>query len=166
MIFSQTISADDPVSFETNPTATRSPSQTGRLRALFCTFTALFISIGCGNEMKVAPVSGTLTLDGEPVEQASVVFEPEEGGRPSFGVTNAQGRYTLAYSRTLNGAEVGDCVVKITKLSELDENGNKPKEKTSNAPAPGEIPKRYLKEPIKVTVLPRSNQIDIDLTTE
>lgn len=155
---------DDPANVETNPQMTRSSSSSCKLWSLFCAVTTLSIAIGCGSEMKVAPVSGTLTLDGKPVEQASVVFEPEEGGRPSFGVTNTQGRYTLAYSRTLNGAEVGDCVVKITKLSELDENGNKPKETKANAP--GVIPKRYLKEPIKVTVLPRSNQIDIDLTTE
>lgn len=134
------------------------------LQKLAGVFVVLAATIGCWGDMKVAPVSGILTLDGEPVEQASVVFEPQPGGRPSFGVTDAEGKYSLAYSRTLNGAEVGDCLVKISKLEEPAD--GKPKGKTNEPPVKDAIPKRYLKEPVKVTVLPKRNVIHIDLTSD
>src|SRR5262245_55214317 len=70
---------------------------------------------GCGDaNMKVAPVSGMVTLDGAPLRSASVTFQPKDGGRPSFGVTNDQGRYTLEYSLETLGAQVGTCSVRIT----------------------------------------------------
>jgi len=40
-------------------------------------------------------VSGSITLNGEPVPGATVEFQPEGGGSPSRGVTNAKGRYEL-----------------------------------------------------------------------
>ncbi len=112
---------------------------------------------GCVGYDKVAPVSGTVTLDGDPVERASLLFEPEKGGRPSYGITDKQGNYKLFYSRTQNGAEVGPSVVRISKLKDEDDDASAPQVR---------IPKRYDKEPVKVTVLPRRNTIDIELTTD
>ena len=119
---------------------------------------------GCGGDMKVAPVSGTVTLDGEPLERASVLFQPDAGGRPSFGVTDKSGRYTLAYSMHENGAEVGPCTVKITTKLQADTGDDEYRE---NAPRAAEkVPARYAKEPVKVTVEPKSNAIDIELTSK
>jgi len=119
---------------------------------------------GCGGEMKVAPVAGTVTLDGEPLDRASVLFQPDKGGRPSFGVTDDSGRYTLAYSMNERGAEVGPCTVKVTtRLAKEEASG----EYKDNAPkAPERVPARYVKSPVKVTVEPKSNTIDIALTTK
>lgn len=111
---------------------------------------------GC-SEMKVAPVSGVVTLDGQPLSKASITFLPEAGGRPSYGVTDDSGRYRLAYSMNEEGAEVGKCQVKITTAIESGDYGSKrSKEK---------IPARYAKEPKIVEVQSRSNTIDIELTT-
>jgi hypothetical protein len=63
--------------------------------------TALVIIAGCSNEpYRVAPVSGTVTLDGKPVAQVAVMFQPMAEGTPnpgpgSFGITDADGRYSL-----------------------------------------------------------------------
>lgn len=109
--------------------------------------------------MKVAPVSGTITLDGQPLERASVLFLPDKG-RPSFSVTDNRGYYTLIYSMNNNGAEVGPCTVKITtKLPPAGTDDDDAK------PAPEKVPTRYAKEPVKVTVEPKSNKIDIALTS-
>lgn len=130
-----------------------------RLQRTIASVVVCLAIAGCGGEMKVAPVSGTVTLDGEPLERASVLFLPEKG-RPSFGVTDEYGIYHLAYSRAENGAEVGDCTVKITASPPDGEEGKsakKPLEKTG---------KRYAEEPIVVTVEPKGNTIDIELTSQ
>ncbi len=119
---------------------------------------------GCGGELKVAPVSGTVTLDGQPLERASVLFQPEGGGRPSFGVTDGNGYYTLSYSMHEAGAEVGKAKVQITtRLQAEDPSG----EYRDNAPrAPERVPARYAKEPVTVDVKSKSNIIDITLTSD
>ena len=120
--------------------------------------------IGCGSEMKVAPVSGTVTLDGAPLDRASVMFLPEPDGRPSFGVTDEEGRYTLGYSMHKMGAEVGQCRVQISTRVQAEDSEDVGKL------APERVPQRYLgeepKEPIVVTVEPKDNTIDIALTTD
>lgn len=119
--------------------------------------------MGCGGEMKVAPVSGTVTLDGAPLDGVSVVFEPQDGGRPSFGVTDQSGRYTLDYSMHEQGAEVGPCIVKVStpQPDESDDDGGEPVKRV-----PEKVPARYATDPIVVTVEPKSNTIDIPLTTK
>lgn len=112
--------------------------------------------------MKVAPVSGVVTLDGQPLERASVFFQPEKG-RPSFGVTDASGNYSLNYSRDLRGAEVGAATVKISTGTQAEEDEGKVNKPGS---IKGEkVPARYAKDPIKVNVERKANKIDFKLTT-
>ena len=112
---------------------------------------------GCGkSNLSVAPVSGTVTLDGAPLPAASVMFLPKDGGRPSFGVTNAQGRYTLEYSVKELGAKVGPCTVRISTGSHSDD-GKITKEL---------VPKRYRTTPLEVQVESKSNTIDFPLTSK
>lgn len=119
-------------------------------------FVALIFS-GCGkSNLSVAPVSGTVTLDGAPLAAASVLFQPKEGGRPSFGVTNAQGHYTLEYSLKELGAKVGTCTVRISTESHGDD-GKNTKEL---------VPKRYRTTPLEVQVESKSNTIDFPLTSK
>jgi len=74
---------------------------------------------GCGGR-KIAPVSGTVTLDGQPYPNAIVSFQPIgtraniEPGRGSVGVTDEQGRFTLRYDGSgRSGAMVGKHRVRI-----------------------------------------------------
>lgn len=118
----------------------------------------VFAVAGC-RDMKVAPVSGTVTLDGAPLSRASVKFEPKAGGRPSFGVTNEQGKYVLEYSMEEVGAEVGTCEVRVTTAARADDAGN---------PAVKEkVPAKYFKDSkIEVEVEKKSNTINIELTSK
>lgn len=78
----------------------------------------VLLSAGCGKS-DVVPVSGTVTIDGQPLANATVVFEPDsdakEPGPGSTGVTDENGRYTLQVMTTnAPGARVGKHKVKIT----------------------------------------------------
>jgi hypothetical protein len=65
---------------------------------------------GCGGaDFKTAPVSGTVTLNGEPVADIQVLFQPIGTGQGnpgpgSKGLTDADGRYTL---KTVDGGRNG-----------------------------------------------------------
>jgi len=57
---------------------------------------------GCSKDpFQTAPVSGVVTLDGKPIAQVAVMFQPVAAdgnmnpGPGSFGVTDEQGRYHL-----------------------------------------------------------------------
>lgn len=70
---------------------------------------------GCGSPgPKLGTVSGTVTLDGKPVPDAKVEFQPDGGGSPSYGTTDAGGRYELMYTHDKAGAMVGHHSVRIT----------------------------------------------------
>ena len=83
---------------------------------------ALVVSLsGCGGGASDVPdlgqVTGQVTLDGEPLPNAKVRFQPPDG-RSSEGVTNASGEYTLQYNIGLSGAKVGPNDVFITTATE------------------------------------------------
>ena len=82
----------------------------GRLVAL-----ALLLVAGCGRQgPTLLPASGVVTLDGQPVAEAGVIFTPTDGGPSASGATDSQGRFEL---RTVNrpGAVAGKHVATVTK---------------------------------------------------
>ena len=74
------------------------------LWALF--MAALFSGCSNGDRPPLGQVSGTVTLDGEPLYGVIVMFKPDEG-RPATGVTDAEGKYQLVYRYGVNGAKIG-----------------------------------------------------------
>ncbi len=83
--------------------------------ARFCTTGVLFVILsGCGSSgSPIVAVHGLVKLDGKPVPEAVVQFVPEKG-RPSTGITDANGRYDLVYTHDQKGALIGTHKVKIT----------------------------------------------------
>ncbi len=74
---------------------------------------ALLISIGCGESgPELVPVSGQVTVDGEPVESGTVTFYPSSG-RPATGELGPGGRYRLTTYNSGDGAVPGHHVVTI-----------------------------------------------------
>jgi hypothetical protein len=61
---------------------------------------------GCAKEATVVRVTGTVRSGGKAVPNLFLHFEPAEG-RPSWGVTDAEGRYKLSYDRQREGAVRG-----------------------------------------------------------
>ena len=80
------------------------------LRQISCL--VLFFGIvlpGCGSGDDTPPlgdVSGTVTLDGQPLEGVIVCFKPEVG-RVATGTTGADGTYTLEFAYGVSGCKVG-----------------------------------------------------------
>lgn len=54
----------------------------------------------------LGPVIGTVTLDGKPLADVTVMFQPENG-RASTGTTDAEGKYELVFTEVAKGAKVG-----------------------------------------------------------
>jgi hypothetical protein len=77
---------------------------------------------GSGGGPPLGKVSGVVTLDGQPLADATVTFTPAVG-RPSQGVTGSDGRYTLAYTADQQGAMVGEHVVRISTEGYVERTG-------------------------------------------
>jgi hypothetical protein len=102
-----------------------------------CIALALVVPLlsGCGSATyQTAPVSGRVTLDGQPLAHAAVVFQPVAGkdnnpGPGSGGTTDADGRYTLSVVGTgSRGAVIGKHKVHITLApTEEDPADDRPK---------------------------------------
>lgn len=109
----------------------------------------LVAATGCGGggeSYDFAPVSGTVTLDGDPLSNATVTFQPTgkdaKTGPGSYGKTDAQGKYTLKVTTTGDkGAVVGKHRVLITRDIEEDEN-----DAGSTVPPKDQLPKKYNRE--------------------
>ena len=124
-------------------------------------------TFGCG-ESKVASVSGTVKLDGEPLANAVVIFQPVGDGKTSPGVgsigrTNDKGEYHLRLIGGGNGAFRGKHRVEIS--CPIDDGQNSPDEDRATKP-PNQVPDRY-NAASKVTyeVKPGENKADFDLTS-
>lgn len=77
------------------------------------TLSTLTVSVGCGEEeVALAPVTGFVTDDGEPLVGAIVEFFPETG-RTSVGQTTEGGAFTMKYGDE-EGVVIGNCKVQIT----------------------------------------------------
>ena len=130
----------------------------------------IFVSLllaGCGGSSEdLAPVQGTVTLDGQPLADALVEFELEPGdnvyqrtsGSSSRGKTDANGRYTLKYTHEQEGALVGKHVVRITTRSTtIDATGKE-------VSVPERLPPRFnLRSELTAEVEPGSNEVNFPL---
>ena len=94
-----------------------------RSAALFVALT-LALVVGCDSGPPLGEVSGTITLEGEPIEQATITFS-HSNGRSAFARTDANGFYELTFSDGRNGALLGENVIAIeTGRASTDAEGN------------------------------------------
>lgn len=97
----------------------------------------VFCLWGCGGSgPELVPVRGTVTLDGDPLPEATLIFIPENG-RNSTATTDASGRYELWYTRDRKGAVPGEHTVQVrTKTVFTDDEGH-------DREVPQKVPSRY-----------------------
>jgi len=123
---------------------------------------ALLCSFGCGRGdiPELAPVTGTVTLDGVPFPNAIVYFhtQKEKGGRPAAGTTDAEGKYELVYLEGVKGAHIGMNKVEIVTEWPDGEPGEGETEK---------IPEKYnTKTTLTAEVKDERNVFDFNLESE
>ncbi len=75
--------------------------------------------LGCGSgKPSAVPVTGVVTLDGNPVEKAAVMLMPTDsktGGQPSSGLTDGQGKFTLKTEKVGPGVLPGSYQATVIK---------------------------------------------------
>ena len=125
----------------------------------------LVLTVGCGggDRPPIGEVSGTVTLNGEPVEGVQVMFEPVAKGRSSSAMTDAQGHYVLDYIGDTQGAIVGEHVVRLVTArgATRDDSG-----RVTDPGVKEKFPPEYNSESTqKVTVESGDNVIDFDVVT-
>lgn len=133
-----------------------------QLVILFCLVAAsLSFLTGCNKSpYEMAPVRGTVTVDGQPMTHGKVMFAPaaKQGelnpGKPAFGRIQSDGSFVLSTYDDDDGAVVGEHGVTVIS--------------GDDAPADKNIPKfSRLLVPHRVTVVAgQDNQIDIQLTSQ
>jgi hypothetical protein len=118
------------------------------------------IATGCNSEKlpRLAPVTGSVTMDGQPVPNATVTFDGAKEGEPvSLGRTDATGKYELYYSRNHKGATVGEHAVRVSTHDETGDDDNRQVQKET-------IPSRYnVKSELKANVKRGTNKHDFEL---
>lgn len=116
------------------------------------------VCCGCQSRPNSAEVSGVVTLDGEPLPKADVVFTPGDG-RSSLGITDQEGKYSLVFTGLKTGAMPGTHRVSITTaVIDLDGDGFQAKEVV---PAKYRGPESELIQEVK----PGRNTINFSLHT-
>ena len=79
-----------------------------RLLILLC----LAVLAGCDDRPTRVPVSGIVTIDGQPLNRGNIKFVPKEG-RPSAGTIGSDGRFTLTCYDGNDGALLGTHRVQV-----------------------------------------------------
>lgn len=117
---------------------------------------------GCsrGDRPELGEVTGTVTLDGKPLEGALVAFYPEEG-RTVGGTTDAEGFYEVMYLQGVKGTKVGPNKVEITTSLDPSDEDWRPGKSAEKVP-----PWYNVRTTLEANVEPGDNVIDFELTTE
>lgn len=101
------------------------------------------MAAGCArdgySELGLVPVTGTVTLDGQPLAGAQVSFEGEDK-RTAIGTTDSAGHYRLMYDSEKAGTTPGQKIVRITQAN-VEVEGGGASEGTAAAKEP--VPARY-----------------------
>ena len=116
--------------------------------------------VGCGGP-KWPPTykcSGVVTLDGAPVDRATITFYPLDGQKPANATTDANGNYELTSFNAGDGATPGAFGVAIQKFPAIEIEavpGGKPFDESNNTdegPSPdsekdpvNQLPEKYSK---------------------
>jgi hypothetical protein len=138
-----------------------------------CAAVLLVAGSGCGGSGKPVKTEGLVTLDGKPVDGATVTFHPAaEQGRSATGLTGVDGVFQLQTFAEADGALPGEYKVTVIKTEAAEAPGsasgpqqmmktmfNRKKKRTSL------LPKEYAdisRTPLRVQV-PHKGQVTLQL---
>ena len=135
--------------------------------AFLVTGLILIAAPGCSrtDRLKTVPVSGIVTLDGQPLKMGSVIFTPANG-RAATGQIQADGTYVLGTYEEDDGAILGTHQVSVTAREELPPDpGGLPEPSYG----PSQIPEFYgyaATSGLQFEVVDGENDIPIELSSQ
>lgn len=129
-------------------------------KTLACGIIAMGVGCGALSGPEVAEVTGTITLDDQPLSDVEVAFVPTSGGTTSTGYTDESGTYVLVYDAERDGAEVGEHTIRVTRVQPEEQDGEKPELREK-------LPESYnVKSELKIAITPGSQTVDIPLQSD
>lgn len=141
-------------------------------RALLITAVFVVLAAGCGGaDRDSAPVTGKVTLKGQPVEGVIVRFQPVgtgnaqqlEAGMSSYGKTEADGTFTMRFTDDdSKGALIGEHTVVIGELTPPEEENNDAGD--LDRPSTSRIPPKWTDGSQKYQVKEGSNEANFELS--
>ncbi len=142
----------------------------------------ILIIVGCSttpqmdySKVDLVNVTGTVTLDGQPLPNAVITFDSVEDGSFAFAQTDSSGRYQLQFDTVKNGVTTGKKQVQISTtrrilgLNTENEAGGEDSDEASAAEGPAEeaVPECYNKQTkIQVEVTSATTTFDFDLKSD
>jgi hypothetical protein len=124
---------------------------------------------GCQRGPKLVPVSGTVNLQGKPLESGTVMFQPDQGPL-ARGAIQSDGSFRLTTRVTGDGCVVGPARVRITCFGRPGPGGAATDSTQDEVPAGASlIPKRYTSfgtSGLRVEVRADNEPFVFDLTDE
>jgi hypothetical protein len=109
---------------------------------------SVLICVGCNGKRlpTLVKAEGVVTLDGVPVENATIAFISEKTDYHAVGNTNAQGRFSMRVSRSEYNGKIGACPgdykVEITK-SVVGAQGSSESTEEAQVTLRNDIPTKY-----------------------
>ena len=139
---------------------------------------ASLAATGCDNGLSpdyaslgLVPISGTVTLDSQPLSDAVVFFEAEDQTQ-AYATTDENGAYEMKFNSEVNGVTPGKKVVRIsTTASTSEDDGAEseedPDEKKKPAAKKDRVPAAYnSKSKLVVEVTDARTEYDFDLKSD
>jgi len=126
-------------------------------------------------KVKLISVSGTVTLDGQPLPGAVISFDDPETGNFSFARTNSSGSYTLQFDSDVDGVTPGKKQVQISTVRSILGLRGEEGEEVGEASTEGQkaeakkeqVPDCYNKKTkLSVEVTPDSSTFNFDLKSD
>jgi hypothetical protein len=104
----------------------------------------------------VVPVNGTVTYQGQPLENFQVTFRPTDGRKPGVAITDADGKFKLGTNKLDDGCPPGPCKVGVAFAPPGDDGLGEPIDD------PSKLPKPKVKVPAKLAN-PDTSDITVDV---
>ena len=125
---------------------------------------------GCGGDgLERAPITGLVTIDGQPLDLASVQFMPAPGtpGEGALGNSDPAGKFEVVSSRRDDsGIPPGEYTVRVTRFVKADGTAIPPEEPQADYPDSYEsVPPPFsgMASPLKVVIPKEGGEVKVEI---
>jgi hypothetical protein len=117
-------------------------------------------------KVSLVDVSGTVTLDGQPLAAAVITFEDPSTGNFSFARTDASGQYTLQFDSEKDGVTPGRKVVRLSTTRSILGLRGEEGEETGESPSEGSAKSAERRQELVPDCYNTTSKLNVEITTE